>query len=189
MRLKEKCKALKERIEDFYDSIYYKITSLSITRFWENIGRWFSYYKVLRKVYDFDYWGVLIVERHQLERLRDSIAYYNNHVEAERDVEKINTALKLLDILEENGCSKRIGKPFEFKKLDNSFYELVNDPDVTYTIPVYVNTRNSQRFWDFEKSKFEDPNMGNLFKDDLRLKKAWYLYHKMRLYFMRSWWD
>lgn len=85
----------------------------NLRRLGENISRWFSYFPVLWKVYDFDYSSILSVERHQIKRVRDSISHYRNHLNWEQDVASMNLALKLLDIIEENGKAKMIGdEPF-----------------------------------------------------------------------------
>lgn len=44
--------------------------------------------------------------------LKDS----HNHLYAERDIERLNLALRLLDIIEEDGCCERVGKPFNYVK-------------------------------------------------------------------------
>lgn len=121
--------------------LYYRAKDLSVRRFWENIGRWFSYFNISRRIYDFDYSSILAVERHQISRVRDSITHYHNQLYAERDIERLNLALRLLDIIEENGCCERIGKPFNIVKCKNKedLYEIEDDPESYYTIPVYVN--------------------------------------------------
>ena len=45
----------------------------SVINFFDILKRWFSYYKILRKVYDFDYSSILMVEKYQIKRVRDSI--------------------------------------------------------------------------------------------------------------------
>ena len=159
----------------------------NIRRFGENISRWFSYFPVLWKAYDFDYSSILSVERHQIERVRDSISHFRNHVNWEHDVASMNLALKLLDIIEENGEAELLcDKPFRFK--DDGYLEL--DPDAKWKMDRYVNTKNAKRFnprWD--SSKFDDPKTGALMKGHLRVEKAWYLYHKLREYKLRNWWD
>ncbi len=178
-------------MKDKITRLYYRIRDLKIRRFWENIGRWFSYFNVSRHIYDFDYSSILAVERHQISRVRDSIAHFHNHLSAERDIERLNLALRLLDIIEEDGCSEYVGKDREFvKSKDNDeLYEIVDDPDSYYTIPVYVNYNNALRFCKMEISKYADPKRGALWKSQLRVEKAWHIYHKLRLYFMRTWWD
>lgn len=68
-----------------------------------NISLWFSFLPVLWKAYDFDYSSILSVERHKIKRVRDSTNHFRNHVNWEQDVASINLALRLLDIIEENG--------------------------------------------------------------------------------------
>ncbi len=178
-------------MKDKITRLYYRIKDLRVRRFWENIGRWFSYFNVSRRIYDFDYSSILAVERHQISRVRDSIAHFHNHLNAERDIERLNLALRLLDIIEEDGCSKYVGKDLEFVKSkdDDDLYEIVDDPDSYYTIPVYVNYKNSLRFCKMDISEYTDPKSGALWQSHLRVEKAWHLYHKLRLYFMRTWWD
>lgn len=162
---------------------------IHVRKFWENIGRWFSYYPICRKMYDWDYSSILEAERHQMKRIRNYVLSYTKYFNGERIAEEINLALRLLDIIEENGCSVRVGKPIEFKQCEDNpeLYELVFDPNEYYTIPVYVNTRNSNRFWKMD-SKYFDPPRGNLYRDMLRIRKAWNLYHKLKCYCMQGWW-
>lgn len=182
---------LKTKIEDWYDDLIYNIhhTKWSVKAFFKFLGRWFSYCRVLRTAYDFDYASILDVERHQITRVRDTIAKYQSHVNWKRDVYWMNMALKLLDIIEEGGGAKLIGKGFNTEPCGNGFHKLVEDPDSKWVLPIYVNVTNSQRFTSIEKEKFEDPKIGPLMKGHLREEKAWYLYHKLRTYKMRSWWD
>lgn len=127
------------------------------------LRRWFSYMKPCFNCYDFDYSSVLTMERHQLIRLRDNIAKYHNHVNAERDIERMNTTLRLLDIISEEIFGRFSNGKWEFDK--------------------YVNFKNKKRFG----------VMGNredaLWKIDLYQRKAWCLYHEMRKAWLRTWWD
>lgn len=115
----------------------------------------------------------------------------HNHLYAERDIERLNLALRLLDIIEEDGCCERVGKPFNFVKSKDKedLYELEDDPESYYTIPVYVNYKNGMRFCKIELSRYTDSKDGALWQSHLRVEKAWHIYHTLRLYFMRSWWD
>lgn len=160
---------------------------LSIRRFWENIGRWLSYYKVTRRIYDFDYSSILAVERHQIKRVRDSIAKYHNHVNADRDIERLDLALRLLDIIEENGCAEYSGKGVVSIKDKDGLYEM--DPESFWTLSIYVNTRNSIRFQTIDTTLYEDARRGPMYKDSLRVEKAWHIYHWLRVQYMRTWWD
>ncbi len=186
-----KLKELKTKIIDWFDNLYFKITDLRVRRFWENIGRWFSYYNVLRKTYDFDYSSILEVEYHQIKRVRDCIKYYHNHLYANRDIQKMNLALRLLEIIAEDGCSEYVGKSIEFKECEEKpgLYTIIDDPNSYYTLPVYVNTRNSNRFCSYKDEYYTNPQTGNMWKDHLRVEKAWKLYYKLREQWTRSWWD
>lgn len=154
-----------------------------IKSFWiNNFGRWFSYYKVLRTAYDFDYSSILDVERHQMIRVRDSIAKADKYIGWEHDVSRINLALKLLDISNDGGAVL----------VDSSL--IIEDnglcqSDNTWDMPIYVNTKNYKRFLpNMTLERLEDPKIGALHKDHLRQQKAWYLYHKLRMYNLKHWW-
>lgn len=136
---------------------------------------------------DFDYFSILSVEQHQIKRVRDSINHYRNHVNWEQDVASMDLALRLLDIIEENGEAELLcDEPFKFK--DNGYLAL--NPDAKWKMERYVNTKNASRFnpkW--TSAHFDDPDTGALMKDLLRVEKAWHLYHKVRQYKFRTWWD
>lgn len=159
----------------------------NIRHFGGNISRWFSYFPVLWKTCDFDYSSILSVERHQIKRVRDSINHYRNHVNWEQDVASMNLALRLLDIIDEDGEAVLLcDEPFIFK--DNGYTEL--NPDGKWKMERYVNITNATRFnpkW--TSAHFDDPKTEALMKDHLRVEKAWQLYHKLRQYKLRTWWD
>lgn len=182
---------LKNKLKDWCEDLFYDIRYIreNIRSFFEFLGRWFSYYRVLRRTYDFDYSSILVVERYQLTRVRDAITKYQNHVNWERDVYWMNVALKLLDIIEDGGGVELVGKGFNIEPCGDGLYRVVDDLDSKWILPVYVNMSNSKRFTLIEKEKFEDPKIEPLIKSHLREEKAWYLYHKLRTYKMRSWWD
>lgn len=172
-------------MKDKIISLWYKAKDLRIRRFWGNLGRWLSYYPVARNVYDWDYTSILAVERHQIERVRNSIAHYQHHLYAKRDIERMDLALRLLDIIEEDGCSEYHGEDLRFNE-DNTIWL---DQNAYYTIPVYVNYHNANRFFKQEQYNYEDSKRGALHRDHLRIEKAWHIYHRLRMYYLRSWWD
>lgn len=160
-----------------------------IRRLKEFLSSWFSYFPVLYRSYDFDYSSILEVERHQIKRVRDCITRYQNHVNWERDVRNMNLALKLLDIIEEDGEAELLPKDIEhiFFKEDG---RLEVNPKSYYKLNRYVNTKNAKRFLqDVSLYNFEDPRNGDKDKDRLRVEKAWNLYYKLRHYKTREWWD
>lgn len=156
--------------------MFIKKLNHSIKRFWENIGRWFSYFKITRKIYDFDYGSILEVEKFQMIRVRNNIVKYQNHKCWKYDVDRINLAIKLIDIILENGCTT-----CELDK-NNLF-----DFKCEWYLPVYVNTRNANRFIK-NSYQLNNPNLKVLVMDSLRIEKAWRLYHKLRVYNLRKWW-
>lgn len=133
-----------------------------------DIKRWLKYWKVIRNTYDFDYESILEVEKHQLTQLRNYIAKFKSSMSWKDDDRRMKLALKLLNIALEQDDSLLF---------NNSGYKL----------NVYVNTRNYSRFIKCSEN-FKNID-SDLFKDTLRVKKAWYLYNKLRYYWLKSWWD
>lgn len=159
-----------------------------IINFIIGLNRWFSYYKVCQNIYDFDYTGILEVEKHQIERTRDSIIHFHNHLNWKRDVEHMNLALKLLKIAMEEDDSYEIVS-------GDSWIEPIPEEDLytwksntVYKSTKYINTRNSKRFSKLNYNKYDEDDRP-LFLDHLRVEKAWYLYNKLKYYWERSFWD
>jgi hypothetical protein len=100
-------------------------------RFYQRLKIWFSYWKVTKNVYDFDYIGILEVERHQIKRTLDCISKYQSHQNADRDIFWMKTAISILDFI------------LGYRDM-----------------PYYVNTRNykryvKDRFWIEEVFKYD----------------------------------
>lgn len=113
-----------------------------------------------------DYGFLLDIEREALIRLKEGM---KNHVGSERDAERIQLAVNLLAIINE----------------DNTQYDYIKDKML-----VYVNKKNFKRFLTKQEySISESFQNSEVFKCYLRQQKAWYLYHKLRFYFMQTWWD
>lgn len=178
---------IKAKLEDWYDDLkwYTRHYRGNIRCYINGLKRWFSYYKVLMSVYDFDYSSIIEVERKQITRVRDSVTKYHSHVNWERDVDRMNLALKLLDIIREDGRVEFIGNNFKVRE-DGL---LLIDPESRWVLDVYVNTRNASRFFKNWMPDFDDPITGPLWKDHLRVEKAWNLYYKLRTQYTRHWWD
>lgn len=156
----------------------------STIKFFEDLRRWFSYYKVVRRTYDFDWTSIYEVEKHQITQVRKAIAKYHSHLNYEYDLSRIDLALKMLNIILEEGSAKMVsGEGLIFKENNEV------DIDCVWELPFYVNIRNAYRFVSIKRESFEDPSYQVLAKDTLRLQKAWELYHKIKMYYAKSWWD
>lgn len=182
---------IKEFIQDKLDDIkwHYNHYRYAIKNFFVCIGRWFSYWKVCRRIYDFDSSGILDVEYHQIKRTRDSIIKNNHHVDWEHDVWTMNIALKLLEIIAEDGCAKWVGER-QWYKDDNGHMQ--RNMNGYYELPVYVNTRNYKRFLPrvTDEDIYGDNKIRSvLIQDGLRLIKAKNLYYEWRKNYTFDWWD
>ncbi|MGM9531321.1 hypothetical protein, partial [Intestinibacter sp.] len=88
-----------------------------------------------------------------MQRVRDSIAKYRNHLNYERDLQNIDRALRLLDASEEDILER-------------------NPLTGEYKTAKKVNTRNASRFTDLTP-------INDVFRlVSLYQCKAWYLYNK-----------
>lgn len=178
----------KEWWEDHIAWYYRNKIKYSIKGFFRHLKIWFSYYKVCKDVYDWDYTGILEVERHQIRRTKQAIIKYQSHLNWERDVERINLALKLLSIaMEEDDSYVRVSGNDWFDGPDEKgLYEWKSD--IVYKSTKYINTRNSKRFSQSDYDKYSE-DVRPLFLDHLRNQKAWYLYNKLRYYHLQEFWD
>ena len=159
----------------------------NIRKFFEDVIRWFSYWKPIRRMHDFDYSSILIAQRHQIQRVRNSIAHFQNHVNWKNDVASMNLALRLLDIIEENGAAKTLPEGEEHLVFTDNSIDF--NPNTYWKLDIYVNTRNAQRFNKIESSLYSNSQSGDLYKDNLRITKAWHIYHKLLEHKMTTWWD
>lgn len=113
-----------------------------------------------------DYGYILDIEKESFKRLKKGMV---SHVGSERDAERIQLAVNLLSIINE-----------EDKK-----YDYIRDKML-----VHVNKKNFKRFFiEREYPISESFYNSEIFKYNLRQEKAWYLYNKLRLYHMREWWS
>ena len=179
----------KEWWEDHIAWYYRNRIKHPIKRFFEVLGIWFSYLKICRKVYDFDFTGILEVERHQIERTRDAITHFQSHVNWERDVRHMNLTLKLLSIaMEEDDSYERVSGDSWFEEDPKNPNLCIWESNIVYKSTKYINTRNSKRFSKADYDKYPEDSRP-LFLDSLRVQKAWYLYNKLKYYWEKSWWD
>ena len=128
--------------------------------------------KLIKSAMKFQPWDFgfnLEIEREMLNRMYE---FYSSDkpvaVGSERVAREVKLAIKLLGIIMEEDSAV-------------SWTEIGNIHG--WKLNKYVNIRNASRFGTFPK--LEEPIMKNY----LRQTKAWYLYSKLRLYRMHTWWD
>ena len=125
--------------------------------------------KLAEKFQPWDFGFNLEIEREMLNRMYE---FYSSDkpvaVGSERVAREVKLAIKLLGIIMEEDSAV-------------SWTEIGNIHG--WKLNKYVNVRNASRFWHF--LELEEPTI----RDYLRQMKAWYLYNKLRLYRMRTWWE
>ena len=125
--------------------------------------------KLAEKFQPWDFGFNLEIER---EMLNGMYKFFSSNkpttMGSERAAREIKLAIKLLEIIMEEDSAV-------------SWTEI--GPIHGWKLNKYVNVRNASRFWNF--LELEEPTI----RDYLRQMKAWYLYNKLRLYRMRTWWD
>lgn len=127
--------------------------------------RWKEYRNLVSKIDDWDYTSILEVERLQMLRVAKQIEIDPiKHDHWEEDVKWIRLAVKILDTL-----------------LNDTYWE--GEKGGCRLIP-YVNTKNYKRFIDVNEEFINT----EVYKMLLYEEKLWWLYNKIRLYKMRSWW-
>ena len=131
-----------------------------------------------------DYGYLLEIEQ---RKLKEMAAYFKKSqltVGWKFQVRDCELCVKLLDIIMEKD-------PYYKSWLRQAYGgPAFEDTDVKF--PVYVNTRNSDRFWKGFNSKLETYSKKKILetmKSHLRSEKAFQLYHKIRMYRMHNWWD
>ena len=158
--------------------MFFKRFKNKIKRIPYRIKKIFKYIKLAYNDWDWDYYYMLILEKAKFE---DVANYFTKSNIAEEDwavARDAKICIKLIDIIS--------GK-------DSSYDIKYNQKDFDVIITKYVNIKNIKRF--DESSNYlsntykTNADLRYLIKDDLRIKKAWNLYCKIREYNMRDWWN
>ena len=157
--------------------MFFKRFKNKIKRIPYRIKKIFKYIKLAYNDWDWDYYYMLILEKAKFE---DIANYFTKSNIAEEDwavARDAKICIKLIDIIS--------GK-------DSSYDIKYNQKDSDVIITKYVNIKNIKRF---DESNYlsndykANVDLRYLVKDDLRIKKAWNLYCKIREYNMRDWWN
>ena len=132
-----------------------------------------------------DYAFLLQIEQ---RKLKEMAAYFKKHkrtVGWEFQVRDCELCVKLLDIVAERDS--------DYKAWLNANYGGKNilELQMREQIPFhkYINTRNASRFMTHFHEAQSNPYISESLKVELRRQKAFYLYQKIRLYRMQTWWN
>lgn len=157
------------------------------------IRSWFHYhftkgywklFKTVLQSYPFDYSYLLELEKVKIIEMADYIEKAARYEGYEKDVKYMRIAAKLIDIITEQVNLFHYNGKLEFIPLENNKYE-VNTNNLEYVCHVNVNTRNINRFF----NKEEPIEYYKIHKHELYIRKARYLYHKIRYYEEEKWWN
>lgn len=173
-----------------------------------------AYEKLLRKDRDWDYSYLISLEKKKLQRMFEYFSSSNISTSDNSTAKQIALCLRLLDIVsEEDPASKefleRVKIPedsFPWEDLGNGVSRL--DPNYYSSLniamyPKYVNYRNESRFYSGRKTPIQDLMNNSSYDgeenrrtqliqyhlESLRGLKAFYLYNKIRSYYMFGWWN
>ena len=117
--------------------------------------------RLLKKDFDFDFFYLLKLERYKIKQMSKFFKTRAIVASADRTAQELDLCYNLLTI-------------------------------VMYEKPGIVNTRNASRFlneYSVEMLKNPDNKIKGYMYTDLRVKKAWNLYCKIRLERTFYWWD
>jgi hypothetical protein len=134
--------------------------------------------------HSWDYGYLLVLEQRKLKEMAEYFKKSKRLVGWEFQVRDCELCVKLLDIVMEKD-------PYYNSWLHQAYGDL-NFENKQVKFPVYVNVKNAERFWKGFNQKLEDYSQKQILeamKSHLRSEKAFHLYHKIRMYRMRNWWD
>lgn len=170
------------KIKDFFTDLWWK------PRGWYfSICNIFAWIPLLWKDREWDYGFMLEIERFKLRRMCKWYKKnnYGHLASGERTYKQMKLAASLLDIILESDwwtIDDRYRKIFD----ENGKY--IPTPDERYILKAYVNLGNAKRFMPYITDE-SLKKMPNLWRTELRVEKAWSLYHKYRDKYMDGWWD
>ena len=136
--------------------------------------------RLASKFQPWDFGYMLEIEKQMLRQMQE----YHEHSNIIEDnpviARQIKWAIKLLNIADETEsawrCSGAMFGPDADKKPYKSW------------ITTYVNTRNWRRFFNIPDHVNTDWSKCHV-QDHLRQQKAWYIYNKLRYYYLQTFWD
>ena len=131
-----------------------------------------------------DYSYLLSIEQ---RKLKEMAAYFKKSqltVGWEFQVRDCELCVKLLDIILEKDKDYRAW-------LNTNYGEQARKSEMVGKKPFHkhINLKNLKRFFPQVNLDETNPNLLNSFMVEVRIQKAFHLYHKIRLYRMMHWWD
>lgn len=135
--------------------------------------------KLASKFQSYDFGFLLNIEKQALRQMKEYHEHSQICLDNPKIARQIGWCLKLLDIIDHTNSSLI----FSIKKYDDSIISL--DKAYICKSNTKINTRNWRRFFQNNNTDWEKP----VNKDCLRMQKAWYLYNRIRYYYMQDWWD
>lgn len=127
--------------------------------------------------FDWDFAYLLELEQYKFKRMAKYFAKSQLVEDWRKQVSTCNLLVKLLDIILEKDAAYQHWSDMFFGKDKRD-----------YKFPRHINTRNYTRFAP-EGFVEKEGTMKAICVVDLRVQKAWYLYHKLRYYKMQQLWD
>ena len=132
-----------------------------------------------------DYSYLLAIEQRKLREMANYFKKSKLTVGWERQVKECELCVKLLDIVAERDS--------DYKAWLNANYGGKNifEMQMREQIPFhkYINTRNASRFMTHFHEAQSNHYISESLKVELRRQKAFYLYQKIRLHRMQTWWN
>lgn len=145
----------------------------------------FNIIKTVLKTYPWDYAYLYKLEK---VKIQEMINYHKKHQRFEgweNVVRNMETCCKLIDIVLGETKTFEYTGDVKYIPIENSDNVEINTDSLSYHCMVNVNMKNVDRFCnnEFEKKCFlEHPH-------ELYIRKAKYLYHKIRFENDETWWD
>ena len=130
-----------------------------------------------------DYCYLLEIEQRKLKEMAEYFKKSQLTVGWEIQVRDCELCVKLIDIILEKTKAYRSWLHNNYGQVKQSIKDMRPIP-----FSIYVNTRNAKRFIHHFHLTNNDL-MNQHHKMELYRRKAMYLYHKIRLYKIETWWD
>ena len=181
-----------EATNSFFESLK-EIDSLKSK--WYSFLSWFKYHfnkwnwRLMKTAFKGRPWDVGFLYELEKAKLEEMISYHEKHkryVGVEKDIRDMKICVSLIDIFTEKKDLFHYDGKIEFKPIEGSDNVELDGSNLVYHCDVYVNTKNIMRFVEKDCPYIE---YWKKHPHDLYIKKAKYLYHKIRYERDNAWWD